>query len=143
MVAVLLFGFQQVSNAQNWGFSLPFGIGGFAINGKNWTAGYNGAVAGGGPSGWGFGLPNGAGFYNGNGGGGRCGGFPIPYNQSRGSVPYVASGGPGAPYNPTFVPNQAPPGLYGGYGPGPSRNYIRRSVPTAYTSGWVSYPNGW
>ena len=66
----LLFAIQQSSQAQNWGFSLPFGGGGFAINGKNWAVGLpNGAAAGGGQGGWGFQLPSGVGFYNGGGGG--------------------------------------------------------------------------
>ena len=136
MVVGMLFALQQVSHAQNWGFSLPFGAGGFAINGKNWTAGLNGIVAGGGQRGWGFGLPNGAGFYNGSMNGG-CGGRG--YASGGGgyaAVPGCAVVTRGA----AFVPSQAPPGVLGGYGPAPrSRNVVRRNYPTAYTSGWVLY----
>lgn len=71
VVALLIFCSNGYS--QNWGFSLPYGGGGFAINKKNWVAGLNGISAGGGRSGWGFQLPDGAGFYNGNPYGGGCG----------------------------------------------------------------------
>ena len=80
--------------SQNWGFSLPFGGGGFAINKKNWVAGFNGATVGGGNSGWGFQLPNGAGFYNGSPmGGAPCYGGGYGGGAVITAVPQVAQYG--------------------------------------------------
>lgn len=88
-VIALLFGFNSKGYSQNWGFALPFGVGGFAINGKNWTAGYGGASVAGGRGGWGFQLPNGAGFYNGNGGApGYCGGGAAVFGGGGGGAYY-------------------------------------------------------
>ena len=142
----LLFAIQATSNAQNWGFSLPFGNGGFAINGKNWTAGLGGAVAGGGRGGWGFQLPSGVGFYNGGGPGGGCapgyGGGGAVYaggGYGPGGQPVMYQGGSPAPVPENWTGQG---GYYSANGwnhgpnwrPGPSG-----STPAVYHARW---PNG-
>ena len=115
MVAGLLVAASFTANAQSWGVNTPMGS--------------FGSSSGPGGQSWGFATASGVGFsYSSGGGGGYCGG---------------GNNWGGSPSGAVFYPNTAPAGVYGGYGPGPSRGYVRRSAPTAYTSGWVAYPNAW
>ena len=120
--------------SQNWGFSLPFGNGGFAINGKNWTAGLGGAVVGGGRSGWGFQLPNGAGFYNGGGPGMYGGVVPMGYGGGYGGAPCVGYGGPVVYPNPNLMDRRMPYRDVNGW--------VRRGPPPV-NYGQIVYPNVW
>lgn len=89
---------------------------------------------------WGFGAP-GVSFGYSRGRGGQSWGFNV--GGSWFSYGNGACWGGGAPYGPVFFQNNAPPGVYGGWGPGPNPGFVRRNCPTAYTSGWVIYPNTW
>ena len=144
IVAATLLAVSGTCYAQSWGVSTQMGSFGYSNSkrgGQQWGFSAGGIGFGYSSSGGPIGIGGGGGWGGGGGGWGGGGGVAV---GGGGGVALPAGGYcGGAPYGAVFYPNAAPPGVFGGYGPGPSRGYVRRNPPTGFTSGWVTYPNVW